>query len=119
MIRKPLKPGTPTQGQGKSVLEEDIAVHIFSASAAMVGVCLTVIGIIRVIIQKDNQQTIADDMLAVAALLFLVSCGLSYWALRTRHIRRMVHIEKIADFIFIIALCIMAVVCFIITYYVV
>lgn len=31
-------------------LEEDISVHIFTASAAMVGVCLTVIGLVRVFI---------------------------------------------------------------------
>ncbi len=29
-------------------LEEDICIHLFSVSAAMVGVCLTVIGLIRV-----------------------------------------------------------------------
>jgi hypothetical protein len=34
----------------KKYLEEDVCVHIFTVSAAMVGVCLTVIGLIRVII---------------------------------------------------------------------
>jgi hypothetical protein len=31
-------------------LEEDISIHIFTVSSAMVGVCLTVIGLIRVVI---------------------------------------------------------------------
>ncbi len=34
----------------KAPLEADISVHIFSVSAAMVGVCLTVIGLIRIVI---------------------------------------------------------------------
>ena len=41
-------------------LEEDICIHIFTVSSAMVGVCLTVIGLIRVVI------TLALAVLAVA-----------------------------------------------------
>jgi hypothetical protein len=48
----------------------------------MVGVCLTVIGLIRVVITLGRADTLADDFLAGDALLFLVSCLLSYWALR-------------------------------------
>lgn len=50
----------------------------------MVGVCLTVIGLIRVVITLGRADTLADDLLAGDALLFLVSCLLSYWALRSR-----------------------------------
>ena len=45
----------------KRALEEDICVHIFAASAALLGVCLTVIGIIRVIIATSNVDTIAGS----------------------------------------------------------
>ena len=55
----------------------------------MVGVCLTVIGLIRVVITLGRADTLADDFLAVDALLFLVTCLLSYWALRSRSLRRM------------------------------
>jgi hypothetical protein len=48
----------------------------------MVGVCLTVIGLIRVVITLGRADTLADDFLAGDALLFLISCLLSYWALR-------------------------------------
>jgi hypothetical protein len=42
-------------------LEEDISVHILTVSAAMVGVCLTVIGLLRVVItmQKQTPRTAA------------------------------------------------------------
>ena len=100
----------------KNHLEEDISVHIFTASAAMVGVCLTVIGLLRVVITIRKINTLADDILATDAFIFLVSCLLSYWALRTRISRRMHRVERIADGIFILGLLLMVIVCGFITY---
>jgi hypothetical protein len=85
-------------------LEEDICIHIFTVSSAMVGVCLTVIGLIRVVITVGKADTMADDFLAGDAFLFLISCLLSYWALRTRRLLRMRQIERAADGIFIAAM---------------
>ena len=82
----------------------------------MVGVCLTVIGLIRVVITFGRADTLADDFLAGDALLFLVSCLLSYWALRSRSVRRMHRLEKIADAIFIFAMIGMVIICALITY---
>jgi len=97
-------------------LEEDISIHIFTVSSAMVGVCLTVIGLIRVVITFGKADTVADDLLAADAFLFLVSCLLSYSALRTRSKRRMHRMERIADGIFILAMILMVVICGFITY---
>src|ERR1700693_576378 len=97
-------------------LEQDICIHIFTVSSAMVGVCLTVIGLIRVVITLGKIDTLADDLLAADAFLFLVSCLLSYWALRTRSIRRMHRVERFADAIFILAMILMTAVCGVITY---
>src|SRR5206468_8607638 len=97
-------------------LEQDICIHIFTVSSAMVGVCLTVIGLIRVVITLGTADTLADDFLAADALLFLVSCLLSYWALRSRGLRRMHRLERIADGIFITAMIGMVVVCALIAY---
>ena len=99
-----------------SHLEQDICIHIFTVSSAMVGVCLTVIGLIRVVITLGTADTLADDLLAADALLFLISCLLSYWALRSRGLRRMHRLEKIADGIFIVAMIGMVVICALITY---
>lgn len=97
-------------------LEQDICIHIFTVSSAMVGVCLTVIGLIRVVITLGRADTLADDLLAGDALLFLISCLLSYWALRSRSMRRMHRLEKIADGIFILAMIGMVIICALITY---
>ena len=97
-------------------LEEDISIHIFTVSSAMVGVCLTVIGLIRVVITFGKADTLADDLLAADALLFLASCLLSYAALRARSVRRMHRIERAADSIFIAAMVVVTVICSFITY---
>jgi len=73
----------------------------------MVGVCLTVIGLIRVVITFGKVDTLADDLLAADAFLFLVACLLSYYALRSRSISRMHWVERVADGAFIIAMILM------------
>jgi branched-subunit amino acid permease len=100
----------------KGHLEEDICIHIFTVSSAMVGVCLTVIGLIRVVITLGNIDTLADDLLATDAFLFLVACLLSYSSLRTRNIQRMHRVERFADGTFILAMILMTAICGVITY---
>jgi hypothetical protein len=102
--------------QREETLEDDISVHIFSTSATMIGVCLTVIGLFKVILQIKILNTLGDDLLSVDALLFLVACLLSYWALRTRSLKRRHRVEKVADVIFLAALSLMTLVCSLITY---
>src|SRR3954464_10030478 len=111
-----MKGETHPKRKANSHLEQDISIHIFTVSSAMVGVCLTVIGLIRVVITLGRADTVADDLLAGDALLFLISCLLSYWALRSRSVRRMHRLEKVADAIFIIAMIGMVIICALITY---
>ena len=100
----------------RTSLESDICVHIFTVSAGMVGVCLTVIGILQIVIPGRLTLALADDFLAGDAALFLVACLLSYWALRTRSKRRMHRVERFADGVFLLALVFMGGVCGFITY---
>jgi hypothetical protein len=97
-------------------LEKDISIHIFSVSAALVGVCLTVISVVRVVITTTKINTLADDILAADAFLFLTSCLLAYWAMRSRTEKRMRLVERVADTVFIAGLLLMAIVCGLITY---
>jgi len=108
--------GMGANGNDNTKLEEDICIHIFTVSAAMVGVCLTVIGVIRVVITLGKADTLADDLLAGDALLFLTSCLLSYGALRARSFCRMHRIERAADVVFITAMVVMTLICGFITY---
>jgi uncharacterized membrane protein len=96
--------------------EENICIHIFSVSAGMVGVCLTVIGLIRVVITMGKADTIADDLLAGDAVIFLIACLLSYTALRSRTTERMRRFERLADWLFIAAMTLMVAICAFIAY---
>jgi len=105
-----------SEEQIEQELEVDLCLLIFSVSAALLGVCLTVLGIFKLLTQIKELQTYGDELLAIDAVLFLISCLLSYWALRTRRKRRMVGLEITADVLFLIALCLMALICGLITY---
>src|SRR3954465_15644438 len=96
-------------------LEQDICIHIFTVSSAMVGVCLTVIGLIRVVITLGRADTIADDLLAVDSVLFLLAALLCYSALRTRGGGRMHRVERGADALSVVAMILMLAICGFIT----
>lgn len=93
-------------------LDDDICVHIFSVSATMVGVCLTVIGIIRVLLTLRQQDLIIDDLVAINMMFYVVSAFCAYWSLRVHRIHRtrrgqlMMHV---ADIVFLSALLFTAV----------
>ena len=105
---------TPSHEQAP--LDADLFTHIFSVSSAMVGVCLTVIGLLRVVITLRRQDTIADDLVAVNSILFLVACVASYWALRARASQRMLRLERFADAVFVTAMGLMVATCLFVTY---
>jgi hypothetical protein len=100
----------------RAALEKDLCIHIFGVSAGMVGVCVTVIGLLRVAFTLDKVNTLADDLLAGDALLFLLACIASYWALRTRSTQRMHQVENVADLLFLVGLAGMVGVCLLLTY---
>jgi hypothetical protein len=71
---------------------------------------------VRVVITLGKADTLADDLLAADAFLFLSSCLLSYVALRSRGFRRMHRIERAADATFLLAMLVMVAICGFLTY---
>lgn len=57
-------------------------IRIFTASAAMVGVCLMGIGVLRLVAESNYLIIIARNFLTIDALGFLASGILSYVVLR-------------------------------------
>jgi hypothetical protein len=98
------------------LLDERTARLICPVSAALVGVCLTGISLLRVIISVRGSETLADDLLALDALLFLVATLASYVAIRTQSRARLHWLEWLADRAFICAMLLLTVACFVITY---
>lgn len=97
-------------------LDEGTCRLVCPIAAAMVGVCLTGIGLLHVSISMHPRQTIADDLLSLTALLFLMTTLTSYFALRAQAKVRLHWLEQIADVGFIVAMLLLTVACFIITY---
>ena len=91
--------------------EENISIHIFSVSAAMIGVCLTVIGIINIITTFNKINTLGDEITAIDAIIFLAACFISYSAIKTKDRKRRLILEKISDITFLTGLGLMVVVC--------
>ena len=83
--------------------EENISIHIFSVSSAMVGVCVTVLGLLSIIDSLKKVETIGDELTAVDGVIFLVCCVISYIAIRTKSKKYRYMLEKIADLLFLIA----------------
>lgn len=88
--------------------EENLSIHIFSVSAAMVGVCLTVISLFSISDALRRIQGIGDELIAFDAMLFLVTCVLSYMAMRVKDRKRRLILEKTADGLFLVSLLIIA-----------
>ncbi len=95
---------------------DSLCVHIFSVSATMIGVCLTVLGLLRVFVNFSGIATVADDIVAVTSFAFLFSCLFSYWGLHSHDRKRLHTIEKIADTCFITGLFGMVIACCFVTY---
>jgi len=91
--------------------EESNSIHIFSVSAAMVGVCLTIIGLFSISQSLKKVETLGDEMVTFNAMLFLISCVLSYLSLKKRNRGLKGHLEKLADGFFISGLSFMVLIC--------
>jgi hypothetical protein len=84
---------------------------ILSVSGAMVGVCLSAIGILGVIKTLRRLDTICDELLAADSFLFLSTAILSFVVVRTPLWRRRHRVAVGIDGIFCLALIVMVMVC--------
>ena len=106
------RPAAPAQARG----HVDLGPRILSVSATMVGVCLTVIGLVRVSTELKKVQSVADNILAFNSIAFLATCLLAYSSIRTRNPRYKLLLEQIADVLFLVGLVLMVVVSGLVAY---
>lgn len=83
----------------------DISRHILPTAATMVGVCVTVVSIVRLFESTTPHASIVDNVIAGDAVLFLVSALLSYAALRTAGDTP--RLERYGDLLFLTALTVL------------
>ena len=96
----------------------NLSEHILPNSSMMIGVCMTVISIIKVIGVSGERHEIAE-ILAVDSLLFMISATFSYFAMRNEHApspATSARLEKIADIAFMVGLAVTTMVGFLLAY---
>ena len=85
--------------------KKNISRHILPTSANLLGLCFVILSFIRVL--KLGNETIIDELVAVAIVLFFTSSFFSYVSMRSN--RWAESCEKIADTIFLIGLFLLSV----------
>jgi len=90
--------------------------NVFAISAGLVGVCLTAIGLLRVFTGNTRINTLADDLLALDAVVFMGCCFLSFWSFKTTVAHRRRVLRLLIDTLFMAALAFMVAICALIAY---
>jgi hypothetical protein len=90
-----------------------ISSHILPTSATMVGVCMTVLSIAK-LIEGQRGLVIIDELMAFDGLVFLLSAGLSYQSIRSLKLQE--KFETLADMVFMTGLILMTISAFIFAY---
>lgn len=84
--------------------QERLANHILPNSAAMIGVCVTAVGLVKVAEAHIGPSNV-DIYCSLAGVVFLISAFCSYLALRFRPLAHLSTVlERIADACFMLGL---------------
>lgn len=100
--------------QGTWLREE--LLQLLSLSATLAGLCITGVALLHALGRSTLPQTIADDTLAISALLFLMCTYIIFFALRTKDNALALILEKVADILLLLALTGMVAAGFIMAY---
>ena len=83
-------------------VNREIAHHILTGSTTMIGVCITVITLFRVM--HTNLESYADELLAYDNIIFITAALFAYSSIRKENNRRL---ERIADLTFLFGMLLM------------
>jgi len=90
--------------------------HLLPLSGSLAGLCIGAITLFRLNSAAGRIASVADDLLAVCALLFLICTYLVFWALRSTGGRRGRVLLRIVDGSFLTALTLLVAVGFLLVY---
>jgi multisubunit Na+/H+ antiporter MnhG subunit len=81
-------------------MDNNKSIHILPTSASLLGFCFVILSFIQAL--EAGDETVIDELVAVAIVIFLTTCILSYLSMRVKH--RAASYEKVADIIFLAGL---------------
>ena len=96
-------------------IREELLV-LLPMSATMSGLCIGAITLFHLNGQMAKITSVADDILAICALIFLVSTYFIFWALRTSQPLHLTMLIKIIDVIFLLGITALVGVGFVMVY---
>ena len=105
------KPLPSDQAAPGGKLRDAIYNQILAQSTTRVGMCLTLLGLIRVVEGVKDVHTWVDEMLAINAVGFLVSSMFSHFALKDEESPRKHRKGRAADVLFSGSLCLLIGIC--------
>jgi len=85
--------------------KKNISKHILPTSSNLLGLCFVILSFIK--IMKLGNESLIDELVAVAIILFFISSFFSYVSMRSNS--RVELYEKIADNIFLIGLFLLSI----------
>jgi tellurite resistance protein TehA-like permease len=101
-MRMPPADHTPASRRSGWLREE--LLQLLSLAGTLAGLCITGVALFHSIGRGTVPGTLADDMLAVSALLFLLCTYLIFFALRVAREELAQRLERAVDALFLLAL---------------
>jgi len=90
--------------------------RLLPVSASLAGLSIGAVTIFLLTDRGMRMVTFADDLLAICAMVFLLTTYLIFWALRSERLARTRFLAKIVDVMFLFALSVLVAVGFLLVY---
>ncbi|MBL8446568.1 MAG: hypothetical protein JNJ44_04045 [Zoogloeaceae bacterium] len=99
---------SPLHGPAKApAWQREELLWLLSLSGTMAGLCVTGIALLHAVGPSSRAGSIADDLLATCALLFLLCTYVVFFALRTQREGLAMVLDRVVDGLFTLALTLM------------
>jgi len=95
---------------------ERILERLLTAATSMTGICVGLLGAVNAFARSRNTETLADDVLALNALMFLVCCYLVVWGLRTGSRRMTARLLRVVETLFLASMTLLVAIGFFVVY---
>jgi len=82
----------------------EVLLRLLSVTASLAGLCIAALGFMEYGSPEAAYRTIADEVIAFDAMLFVCCVYLILWALRTRSLRQARRLGRVVDGVFLMAL---------------
>lgn len=84
--------------------DRDVLLRLLSVTASLAGLCIAALGFLEAVDRPALDHSLADEVIAFDAFLFVGCVYLILWALRTSVARRAAGLARIVDVVFLFAL---------------